>query len=239
MKKILIILLLSCPLISTTAQNIEQDNAHLTIIQKVERWYGENMNYAAITALMAVESSFVPFPSEVVIPPAAYIASNNDVKINKNRLNIFLVILFGTIGAMIGAYINYFIALWLGRPILYKIADSKWGKMLLLSSEKIKKAEDYFNAHGNISTLMGRFIPVIRQLISIPAGLAKMKLLSFSIFTFIGAGLWNCCLALLGYIAHGKADVIEKYSHELSVIIIILIVLAVIYFVFKYFFKRK
>ncbi|MDR1544143.1 MAG: DedA family protein [Prevotellaceae bacterium] len=197
------------------------------------------MNYGTIAVLMTVESSFIPFPSEVVIPPAAYVAANNDPEINKNRLNIFLVIVFGTIGALIGAYINYFLALWLGRPILYKFADSKLGKVLMLSSEKIKKAEDYFNKHGNVSTLIGRFIPVIRQFISIPAGLAKMNLLSFSLYTFIGAGAWNCILALLGYIAHGQADTINKYSHELSIIIGVLFCLGVGFLIVRHFWKKS
>ena len=138
-----------------------------SIIQQVEKWYEENMNYFSITVLMTIESSFIPFPSEVVIPPAAYIASKPD-----SHLNIFLVVLFGTLGALIGAFINYGLAIWLGRPIMYKIADSKFGKLMLLSSEKIQKAEKYFNDHGKTSTFVGRLIPGIRQLISLPAGLA-------------------------------------------------------------------
>ena len=205
-----------------------------TILQKVEQWYEENTNYGSITALMVVESSFVPFPSEVVIPPAAYIASKPG-----SRLNIFLVILFGTIGALIGAYINYFLALWLGRPILYKLADSKFGRMMLLSSEKLQKAEDYFNAHGKTSTLVGRFIPGIRQLISIPAGLARMNFVSFTLYTCIGAGAWNCVLALLGYLAHGQADLINAYSHELSIIIVALVVLAALVLVARHFYRKR
>jgi membrane protein DedA with SNARE-associated domain len=108
--------------------------------------------------------------------------------------------------------------MWLGRFVVYKLADSKAGKLLLLSSEKIKKAETFFNDHGKTSTFIGRFIPVIRHLISIPAGLAKMNYLSFIFYTTLGAGLWNCILALLGYIAHGQQDAINKYSHELSYI---------------------
>jgi membrane protein DedA with SNARE-associated domain len=239
MKRIIIsvFILFSAIFFANAQQAQSADN--LSIIQKVERWYGENMNYGTIAVLMTVESSFIPFPSEVVIPPAAYVAANNDPEINKNRLNIFLVIVFGTIGALIGAYINYFLALWLGRPILYKFADSKLGKVLMLSSEKIKKAEDYFNKHGNVSTLIGRFIPVIRQFISIPAGLAKMNLLSFSLYTFIGAGAWNCILALLGYIAHGQADTINKYSHELSIIIGVLFCLGVGFLIVRHFWKKS
>ncbi|MDR2684172.1 MAG: DedA family protein [Prevotellaceae bacterium] len=187
------------------------------------------MNYGSITLLMAAESSILPVPSELVIPPAAYIASNHE-----SGLNIFLVILFGTIGALIGASVNYTVlGMLLGRPLLYKFVNSKIGHILLLSGEKLQKAESYFNAHGKTSTFVGRFIPVVRHLISIPAGFAKMNFAAFAIFTFIGAGLWNCCLALLGYLAHGQADIIEKYSHELSIGIVALAVLGVIYFLFK------
>jgi len=206
----------------------------LSIIQKVEHWYENNMDYGSITLLMTIESSFIPFPSEVVIPPAAYIASKPD-----SHLNIFLVVLFGTLGALIGAYINYFLALWLGRPVMYKIADSKFGKILLLSSDKIKKAEKYFNDHGKTSTFVGRLIPGIRQLISLPAGLARMNFLSFTIYTILGAGLWNVILALMGYIAHGQADLINLYSHELSVAILVVVGLVVLYYAVRFFLKKS
>ncbi|MFW9597476.1 MAG: DedA family protein [Paludibacter sp.] len=205
----------------------------MSIIQQVEHWYENNMNYGSITALMTIESSFIPFPSEVVIPPAAYIASKPD-----SHLNIFLVVLFGTIGALIGAYINYFLALWLGRPVMYKLADSKLGKLLLLSSEKIKKSEQYFNDHGKVSTFVGRLVPGIRQLISLPAGLARMNFVSFTIYTILGAGAWNIILALLGYLAHGQADLINKYSHELSIAILALLAVVVLWYAFKFFIKK-
>ncbi|MCQ2351697.1 MAG: DedA family protein [Paludibacteraceae bacterium] len=185
-------------------------------------------------ALMAVESSFIPFPSEVVIPPAAYIASEET-----SDLNIFLVVLFGTIGALIGAYINYFLALWLGRPIIYKFADTKVAHVLLIDKEGVEKAEKYFVENGNVSTFVGRFIPAIRQLISIPAGLARMNFWSFSLFTFLGAFIWNSVLALLGYLAHGQKDLIEQYSHELSIVLIVLFVLAIAYIVVKQLLKRR
>lgn len=204
-----------------------------SIIQQVEKWYEENMNYFSITVLMTIESSFIPFPSEVVIPPAAYIASKPD-----SHLNIFLVVLFGTLGALIGAFINYGLAIWLGRPIMYKIADSKFGKLMLLSSEKIQKAEKYFNDHGKTSTFVGRLIPGIRQLISLPAGLARMNLVSFTIYTALGAGIWNTILALLGYIAHGQADLIDKYSHELSYIILGILGLVIVFYVVKFILKK-
>lgn len=235
-KKFLTILLVMLPFMFLVAQNdsIPSKTEDLSLVQKVEKWYEGNMNYTSITILMAVESSFIPFPSEVVIPPAAYIASKPD-----SHLNIFLVVLFGTLGALIGAFINYFLALWLGRPIMYRLADSKVGKLLLLSSDKIKKAEEYFNNHGKISTFIGRLIPGIRQLISLPAGLARMNLFSFTLYTALGAIVWNVILALVGYIAHGQADLINEYSHELSVIILVLLALVILFYLVKFLRKRS
>jgi membrane protein DedA with SNARE-associated domain len=234
-KLLLIISIIACSF-SLFAQDSIQTTAPdtLSIIQKVEKWYESNMDYGSITLLMTIESSFIPFPSEVVIPPAAYIASKPD-----SHLNIFLVVLFGTLGALIGAYINYFLALWLGRPVMYKIADSKFGKLLLLSSEKIKHAEKYFNDHGKVSTFVGRLIPGIRQLISLPAGLARMNFLSFTLYTLLGAGIWNIILALLGYIAHGQADLINLYSHELSIAILVIVGLVVLYYAVRFFLKKS
>ena len=133
------------------------------------QWCLDNLNYWTITLLMTIESSFIPFPSEVVVPPAAYNAAAGE-------LNIYMVVLCATIGACLGALINYGLALWIGRPLVYKFADSRLGRLLLLSGEKIEVAEKYFRDHGVVSTLVGRLIPAVRQLISIPAGLAKMKL---------------------------------------------------------------
>ena len=208
---------------------------------KVENWYAENMNYLSITLLMTVESSFIPFPSEIVIPPAAYVAGKEDSNLHVTDnyiLNVLLIILFGTIGALLGAIINYVLSLWLGRPIIYAFADSKIGHLCLLSSEKVKKAEDYFNDHGKVSTFVGRLIPGIRQLISIPAGLSKMHFGQFLLYTFLGASIWNVILALLGYIAHGQMDLIHAYSHELSIAIIALLAIVVLYFIGKLIIKK-
>ena len=199
------------------------------------------MNYASITALMTVESSFIPFPSEVVIPPAVYVASEPTSALcatGNYPVDVALIVLFGTVGAMLGAVINYLLSMWLGRPIIYKFADSRVGHLLLLSSEKVQKAENYFNDHGKVSTFIGRLIPGIRQLISIPAGLAKMHFGQFMLYTFLGAFIWNTVLALLGYIAHGQADLINQYSHELSIIILALVGVVVIYYVGKIVYKR-
>ena len=212
-----------------------------SLINRVEAWYADHMNYATITTLMTVESSFIPFPSEIVIPPAAYVANdpNSDLHVTDNYpVNVLLIVLFGTIGAMLGAIINYLLAMWLGRPIIYAFADSKVGHLCLLSSEKVKKAEDYFNKHGKVSTFVGRLVPGIRQLISIPAGLCKMHFGWFLLYTFLGAGIWNVVLALLGYIAGGQKDLIDQYSHELSIAIMALLAVVVVYFVVKAIIKR-
>ena len=208
----------------------------MSLIDKLITWYSAHMNYASITALMAVESSFIPFPSEVVIPPAAFVAGQPDSVLcatGNYPLDVLIIILFGTLGAMIGAIINYGLSVWLGRIIIYKFADSKLGHMCLLSSEKLEKAEAYFREKGNISTFIGRFIPGIRQLISIPAGLSRMHFGAFLWWTFLGAFVWNCILAALGYLAAGQMDRIKEYSHELSVAILILFGAVVLYFVIK------
>lgn len=237
-KKILLISLIFFSITTVKAvsnnQSITSSADTLSFVQHVETWYKNNTNYFSITALMACESSILPVPSEMVIPPAVYVALDPD-----SHLNIFLIILFGTIGALIGASFNYMMSMWLGRFVVYKFADSKLGKLFLLSSEKIKKAETFFNDHGKTSTFVGRFIPVIRHLISIPAGLAKMNYLNFILFTALGAGLWNCALAFLGYLAHGQQDAINKYSHELSFVFIGVGVLLLVWLILKTVRKKK
>lgn len=209
----------------------------MSLIDKIIAWYSAHMNYASITALMAVESSFIPFPSEVVIPPAAFVAGQPESVLcvtGNYPLDVLFIILFGTLGAMIGAIINYGLSVWLGRLIIYKFADSKLGHMCLLSSEKLKRAEAYFREKGNVSTFVGRFIPGIRQLISIPAGLSRMHFGAFVWWTFLGAFIWNCVLALLGYVAAGQMSLIKEYSHELSVAILLLLGAAVLFYAVKY-----
>ena len=227
---------------TVVAQENTTDTTQLSLINQVENWYAGNMNYATITTLMTIESSFIPFPSEIVVPPAAYVAGIEGSSLHTTKsypLNVLLVVLFGTLGAMLGAIINYLLAMWLGRPIIYAFADSRLGRLCLLSSEKVQKAEDYFNEHGKVSTFVGRLIPGIRQLISIPAGLCKMHFGWFLFYTFLGAGIWNLVLALLGYIAHGQMDLIHAYSHELSIIIIALLGVGILYFIVKAVIKRR
>ena len=194
----------------------------MSLVDNIITWYSAHMNYASITALMAVESSFIPFPSEVVIPPAAFVAGQPESVLcatGNYLVDVLIIVLFGTLGAMIGAIINYGL--------------SKVGHLCLLSSEKIQKAEEYFREKGNVSTFIGRFIPGIRQLISIPAGLSRMHFGSFLWWTFLGAFIWNCILAAIGYVAAGQMDRIKEYSHELSVAILVLLGAVILYFVIK------
>ena len=159
------------------------------------RWFVDNANYWFVFVFMIIESSFIPFPSELVVPPAAYLAMQQG-----SSMNIYMVVVMATLGALVGALINYYLALWIGRPVVYAFANSRLGHILLLDSEKVNKAEQYFDKHGAISTFIGRLIPAVRQLISIPAGLARMNIGTFSIFTSLGALTWNVILALLGYL---------------------------------------
>jgi len=167
-------------------------------------WYMANLNYFTVVLLMAIESTFLPLPSEVVIPFAAYKAA-------QGQLNVFGVVLSGTAGAICGSLINYFLARYLGRPLVYQFADSGIGRVFLLSKEKVEHAENYFIRNGKSSTFIGRLVPGIRHLISIPAGLAKMNLRDFLLFTFIGAGLWNIILAIIGYYLYEVREKIFPY----------------------------
>ncbi len=200
------------PVLFLTALSFAGETEKASIYTQIIDWYNSNLNYWTIALLMAIESSFIPFPSELVIPPAAYQAMQPG-----SDLNLALIVVAGGVGALIGAYINYFLARLFGRPIVYKFADSRLGHFLLIDVDKVKKAEKYFRDHGAISTFVGRLITVIRQLISIPAGLSKMKLLPFTLYTLLGASIWNCVLVFLGYLAHGQKDLIEKYNSELAI----------------------
>jgi membrane protein DedA with SNARE-associated domain len=181
-----------------------------------------NLNYFTVALLMAIESTFVPLPSEVVVPFAAYKAAQGD-------LNVFLVVFFGTIGALSGSLINYTLAYYLGRPIVYRFAESKVGRLFLLSKEKVEHAENYFIRNGKTSTFIGRLVPGVRHLISIPAGLAKMNLRDFMLYTFVGAGIWNIILAIIGYYLYEMRDQIFPYiGHILLAMGVVFVVYLVI-----------
>ena len=175
----------------------------------------DNLNYFWIIVFMTIESSFIPFPSEVVMIPAAYMAAA------EGGMNVGMIITCGTIGALLGALVNYALAYYLGRPIVYRFANSRFGHICLIDQEKVEKAEAFFYKHGVISTLVGRLIPAIRQLISIPAGLSKMNIWKFMIYTCLGAGIWNAVLVGIGLVFHsqiGKEELIAKISHYSHII---------------------
>ncbi|MDY3670930.1 MAG: DedA family protein, partial [Prevotella sp.] len=188
--------------------------------------------------LMLLESTVIPVPSELVVSPAAYHAA-------AGNLDIALVILFATLGADAGATINYLAGYYLGRPIIYRFANSKWGKMCLLNQQKVEKSEKYFYDHGMVATITGRLLPGIRHLISIPAGLARMKFWQFLLYTTIGAGVWNCILAALGWYLHSVVpeeqlnDKIMEYGEYIKYGIIGIVAVAALWFGAKWYLKRK
>lgn len=200
-------------------------------------WILDNLNYWVVVLFMAIESSFVPFPSEVVVPPAAWKAMDPN-----SGMSFLLVIVFATVGADLGALINYYLAKWVGRPIIYRFADSRLGHMCLIDRKKVEVAEEYFRKHGAVSTIFGRLVPAVRQLISIPAGLAGMHVGKFLLYTTIGAGVWNTVLATIGWGIYKYTDYKTtqdvyqqalKYSHELGYIILGLAVIVVAFLVYK------
>ena len=197
-----------------------------------------NLNYHTIFLLMMLESTVVPVPSELVVSPAAYHAAGGN-------LNMILVILFATLGADLGATINYVAGYYLGRPIIYKFANSKLGHLCLLNQQKVEKSEKYFYDHGMVATITGRLIPGIRHLISIPAGLAKMNYWKFLLYTTIGAGAWNCILAALGWYLHTIVpedqlhDKIIEYGDYIKWGIIALVLIAIAYFIIKKYVVKK
>jgi len=201
--------------------------------QMLADWYMNHMNYFTITMLMAIESSFVPLPSEIVIPPAIWKA------LDTGDLNVYLVVLFATIGAVIGAMFNYILARWLGRVIVYGFAESRVGKLFFLNQAKVEHAEAYFNRHGRSSTFIGRLIPGIRHLISIPAGLAKMSIKQFVLYTALGSAIWHTILAVLSYSLYTQRELLKEYMHELSYVLLAAGVLFVVYLIIKYRKKKE
>lgn len=197
-----------------------------------------NLNYGTIFLLMLLESTVIPVPSELVVSPAAYHAAGGN-------LDIWLVVLFATLGADVGASINYAAGYWLGRPIIYKFANSRWGHLCLLNQEKVEKSEKYFYDHGVVATLTGRLIPGIRHLISIPGGLSKMHYWKFLLYTTIGAGAWHSILAILGWWLHTfvpedqLVDKINEYGEYIKYAILGLTILAAVYFTAKWLLKKN
>lgn len=203
------------------------------------QWFVDNASYLFVFIFMVIESSFVPFPSEVVVPPAAYLACT------KGDMNIFLVVLFATLGAIVGALINYYLSLWIGRPLVYKFADSRLGHACLIDRAKVDKAERYFDRHGAISTFIGRLIPAVRQLISIPAGLSRMNIGVFVVFTGLGALVWNGVLAVLGWWLSTVVSLdqlfgkVEEYNTYLSAAGLVIGAVCVAFILYRMLSKKK
>ena len=192
-----------------------------------------NLNYGTIFVLMLLESTVVPVPSELVVAPAAYHAASG-------QLNVLMVVLMATLGADVGASINYFVALYVGRPVIYRFANSRWGHLCLLNQEKVEHSERYFDNHGVVATLTGRLIPGIRHLISLPAGLARMNYWKFLLYTTLGAGVWHTILAAMGWYLHAVVpeDELEatrtRYNHYIvGAIVDIVVIIVVAIFVKK------
>lgn len=180
------------------------------------------MGYPGIFLLMLLESSFFPFPSEVVMIPAGYLAS-------KGEMNLVMVIASGIAGSLAGALLNYYLALWAGRKFLLK-----YGKYMLIHERTIFKMEQFFEKHGHISTFSGRLLPGVRQYISLPAGIAKMDLKQFMLFTSLGAGIWVVILTLLGYFLGENEVLVKTYVTQIAALMIIaLAVMATLYILIK------
>ncbi len=178
------------------------------------------LGYPGIFILMAMESSIIPIPSELVMPPAGYLAQ-------QGQMNMAVAILCGTAGSLVGAYANYFAAHYLGRPLILK-----YGKYVWITEEKFAKVEKYFKDHGEISTFIGRLLPVVRHLISIPAGIAGMNHIKFSLYTLFGAGIWVTVLSYIGYFIGANQELIMKYSHQ-ALIGVVIVSIVIIYFYVK------
>ena len=197
-----------------------------------------HLNYGTIFVLMLLERTVIPVPSELVVAPAAYHAAGGN-------LDMWLVILFSTLGADVGATINYLAGWYLGRPIIYKFANSKWGHLCLLNQEKVEKSERYFEKHGMVATITGRLLPGIRHLISIPAGLSRMNYWKFLLYTTIGAGAWHSILALLGHYMHAFVpeeqlnEKILEYGEHIKFGLIIIVIIVCLYFLLKWYIKKK
>jgi len=189
-------------------------------------WYMGNINYFTITLLMTIESSFIPFPSEVVIPPAAWKAAQGE-------LNVYLVVLCGILGSLLGAIFNYYFALLLGRKLIYSLSETKIAHLMLINRQSVEKSERYFLKYGNLSTFVGRLVPAVRQLISLPAGLAKMNMKAFLFYTTLGSGIWTIILAALGYYLYTQKELLNRYYEEIWWVLVVVGVLFLAYLVVK------
>jgi membrane protein DedA with SNARE-associated domain len=189
-------------------------------------WYMQHLNYWTVTLFMAIESSFMPLPSEFVVPPAAW-------KAMQGGLNIYLVVAAGTLGSMIGAAFNYLLAMTLGRKIIYALVDTRLVHAFLINRAKMEKAEAFYLRFGRSSTFIGRLVPVVRHLISIPAGFTRMRFTDFMLYTFLGSLLWNAILAALGCLFYSQKELLNTYFKQLSYGLLALGAVFIIYVILK------
>lgn len=201
-------------------------------ISRLISLYMENINYPAVLFLMTLESTFLPVPSELVVPPAAW-------KSAQGEMNIFITVIVATLGCIFGALINYFLAKHLGRKIIYTLVDTKIAHMMFINREHMEKAENFFIKYGKSSTFIGRLVPGVRHLISIPAGVAQMNLRDFVIFTAIGSAIWNGILAAMGYFLYTQQELLKKYYKDLSIFFLVLFLIFIIYLIYKYLIKKQ
>lgn len=219
---------------------LETIASHLDTIAAFAPTWG----FVLIFLFMAVESSFIPFPSEVVMIPAGFLAARGELMHGHFALALYLAIIIGILGSLVGAYVNYFLALWVGKPFL-----EKYGKYFFIKREPLSRACEVFNKYGEATTFICRLVPVIRQLISVPAGISRMPLGSFTLFTTLGAGIWTAILAIIGYaIGHSAGDITylelctkgkNMASEHLPIVILSAIGLVLVYFILSKLVMRR
>ena len=187
----------------------------------------DKTGYSSIFVMMSLESMVAPVPSEAVMPFAGFL-------VHSGRFTFTGVIFFSTLGSIFGSLISYYLGYWGGRPIV-----ERFGKYLLLDKKDLDLTERFFQKRGDITIFISRFIPIVRHLISIPAGIGKMNIVKFCIYTIIGAGLWNAFLTYMGYLLREKWSEVMKYSHVVDIVVLALLVIFVIYYIYKFYSNHK
>lgn len=194
--------------------------------------YMENITYPTVLFLMTLESTFIPVPSELVVPPAAWKAAQGE-------MHVLLVVLFATLGCILGALINYFLAKTLGRKIIYSLVDTKIAHMLFIDRHSMEKSENFFIRYGKSSTFIGRLVPGIRHLISIPAGVAQMDIRDFIFYTALGSAIWNGILAALGFFLYTQQEILKKYYRDISIAALVVFIIFLLYIIYRVVMNNK